>query len=37
MNIIICGVGGNGVILTTRILAQAAMKEGFKSCYERRF
>jgi indolepyruvate ferredoxin oxidoreductase beta subunit len=30
MNIIICGVGGNGVILTTRILAQAAIKEGFK-------
>lgn len=30
MNIIICGVGGNGVILTTRILAEAAMKEGFK-------
>jgi indolepyruvate ferredoxin oxidoreductase beta subunit len=29
MNIIICGVGGNGVILTTRILAEAAMKEGF--------
>ncbi len=28
MNIIICGVGGNGVILTTRILAEAAMKEG---------
>ncbi|MCK5298737.1 MAG: indolepyruvate oxidoreductase subunit beta [Candidatus Heimdallarchaeota archaeon] len=29
MNIIICGVGGNGVILTTRILAQAAINEGF--------
>ena len=30
MNIIICGVGGNGVILTTKILAEAAMKEGFE-------
>lgn len=30
MNIIICGVGGNGVILTTKILAEAAMKEGLE-------
>ena len=27
MNIILCGVGGNGVVLTTRIIAEAALKE----------
>ena len=30
MNIILCGVGGNGVVLTSRILAEAALKEGIK-------
>jgi indolepyruvate ferredoxin oxidoreductase beta subunit len=30
MNVIICGVGGNGVILTTRIIAEAAIKAGYK-------
>ncbi len=28
MNIIVCGVGGNGVVLTTRIIADAALTEG---------
>ena len=28
MNIIVCGVGGNGVVLTTRIIADAALAEG---------
>lgn len=28
MNIILSGVGGNGVVLTTRIIAEAALKEG---------
>lgn len=30
MNIILTGVGGNGVVLTTKIIAEAAMKEGMK-------
>mgnify|MGYP002394901360 CR=1 FL=1 len=30
MNLILCGVGGNGVVLTTRIIAEAALKEGMK-------
>ena len=28
MNVILCGVGGNGVVLTTRIIAESAIKEG---------
>ncbi len=28
MNIVLCGVGGNGVVLTTRIIAEAALNEG---------
>ncbi len=30
MNIILSGVGGNGVVLTSRIIAEAALKEGIK-------
>jgi len=30
MNVILCGVGGNGVVLTTRIIAEAALREGTK-------
>jgi indolepyruvate ferredoxin oxidoreductase beta subunit len=30
MNLILSGVGGNGVVLTTRIIAEAALKEGMK-------
>ena len=28
MNMILCGVGGNGVVLTTRIIAEAALRDG---------
>ncbi len=30
MNVILCGVGGNGVVLTTRIIAEAALRDGIK-------
>ena len=30
MNIILCGVGGNGVVLTTRIIAEAALRDGIR-------
>jgi indolepyruvate ferredoxin oxidoreductase beta subunit len=30
MNIILSGVGGNGVVLTSRIIAEAAIREGIK-------
>lgn len=30
MNVILCGVGGNGVVLTTRIIAEAALRERTK-------
>jgi len=30
MNIVLTGVGGNGVVLTTKIIAEAALKEGIK-------
>ncbi|ERI95197.1 putative indolepyruvate ferredoxin oxidoreductase, beta subunit [Clostridiales bacterium oral taxon 876 str. F0540] len=29
MNILICGVGGQGLVLTTKILAEAAFEEGY--------
>lgn len=30
MNIVLTGVGGNGVVLTTKIIAEAALREGIK-------
>ncbi len=30
MNIVLCGVGGNGVVLTTKIIAEAALKEDIR-------
>lgn len=35
MNILLAGVGGQGTVLASKLLAQAAMEQGMESPYRR--